>query len=263
MNSTCLLGFGQSLLLFLVPLLIAAQPSGWKAACGECTVTETRTLAEAKSCAFNQSIEAAFIAAGVPRSVKSTSTLQFTEATQLFFEAIQVEWQGGIRGERNGEYSKTIDDLGDIVVTHCAEFDVIEYKTKSQPNFRFATNGLNSVYMNNDPIEFTVDGPAGCLQAFLIEGDRAYRFFPNDSEKEGCLERFNNTAFPSAESQRKYELYREPGEEGPWLLTFVFTREDMVASVPDEWSALELLFWMQSIEPENRFTQLHPFTFVD
>jgi hypothetical protein len=174
-----------------------------------------------------------------------------------------VEWQGGIRGERNGEYSTAIDDLGDIVVTHCAEFDVIEYKTKSQPNFRFTTNGLSPIYTDGAPLDFIIDGPAGCMQAFLIEGDRAYRFFPNDSEQEGCLERYTKTTFPSIESQRKYELYREPGEEGPWMLAFVFTREDMTASVPDEWSARELMFWMQSIEPENRFTKLHPFTFLD
>ena len=251
---------------FLLTIPFASQAQ-WTQACGECAIGEERTLPEARNCAFRNAVEAALNASGLERIVQSTTTLQSAEtakqSSQLFVEASAVTWKGGVRGEREGEYTTKIDDLGDVVVAYCAEFDVVGYSTAPSPAFRFQVEGLQSVYEQGAKLEFEVVGPAGYLQAFLLEGEHAYRFLPNPNEPTGYAEPFARTAIPAPASQQEYELTQEPGEEGPWSLVFVFTNADLSAGVPDQLAARDLMFWMQAIEPENRFTLTHPFVFAD
>ena len=61
--------------------------------------------------------------------------------------------------------------------------------------------------------------------------------------------------------QRAYELFHEPGVDGPWMLVFVFTKKDCAAAVPATWTARELLFWIESMEPDERSVRMHPFAF--
>lgn len=236
-------------------------------ACGECAVTDTRTLADAKECAFRAAVENAMLAAGIERSVMSSSTLQSAQQGEdqsltTFIEASNVAWRGGISGTTNAEETTRIDELGDVIVEHCARFDIKSYETRPDPGFQFTVGGLQNVYPSPSELTFEVQGPAGCLQAFLLEGDQAYKFFPNDNELQSCHpDGFRSTPFPVPESQRKYELFREPGIDGPWMLVFVFTKEECAAAVPAIWTARELLFWVESMEPAERHVKMHPFGF--
>lgn len=236
-------------------------------ACGECAVTDSRTLADAKQCAFRAAVENALSAAGVERSVVGSTTLQSVqqgedEALTTFIDASNVAWRGGISGTSDAAETTRIDELGDVVVRHCAMFHVKPYETRPDLSFRFTVEGLQAVYPSPAELTFDVQGPAGCMQAFLLEGDQAYRFFPNDTEPKSCRpDGFHNTAFPDPESQRKYELFHEPGIDGPWMLVFVFTKKDCAAAVPATWAARELLFWIESMEPEERDVKMHPFGF--
>lgn len=236
-------------------------------ACGECAVTDTRTLADAKECAFRAAVENAMVAGGIERSVLSSSTLQSAQqgedaALTTFIEMSNVAWRGGISGTANAKETTRIDELGDVIVNHCARFDVKPYETRSDPGFQFIVEGLQEVYLSPAELTFEVQGPAGCLQAFLLEGDQAYKFLPNDNELQSCHpDGFRSTPFPAPESQRKYELFREPGIDGPWMLVFVFTKKECAAAVPAEWTARELLFWVESMEPAERHVKMHPFGF--
>ncbi len=236
-------------------------------ACGQCTVTETRTLADAKQCAYRSAVENALNAAGVERSVVSSTTLQSTQTNQeqaliTFIEASNVSWQGGITGSRNVEEFTRIDDLGDVVVEHCANFQVRLYETRPDPGFQFSIEGLQNVYPSPAELNFIVQGPMGCMQAFLIEGDKVYKFFPNDSEPASCRpDGFTASPFPTFESQRTYEIFHEPGVDGPWMLMFIFTKNDFASAVPVTFTARELLYWIESIEPEERYVRMHPFAF--
>lgn len=236
-------------------------------ACGECAVTDTRTLADAKECAFRAAVENAMVAGGIERSVLSSSTLQSAQqgedaALTTFIEMSNVAWRGGISGTANAKETTRIDELGDVIVNHCARFDVKPYETRTDPGFQFIVEGLQEVYPSPAELTFEVQGPAGCLQAFLLEGDQAYKFFPNDNELQSCQsDGFRSTPFPAPESQRKYELFREPGIDGPWMLVFVFTKKECAAAVPAEWTARELLFWVESMEPAERHVKMHPFGF--
>ena len=236
-------------------------------ACGECAVTDSRTLADAKQCAFRAAVENALNAAGVERSVVSSTTLQSTQsnsdqALTTFIEASNVAWRGGISGSRDAEETTLVDELGDVVVEHCATFEVRPYATRPDPGFQFTIEGLQNVYPSPAELTFEVQGPAGCMQAFLLEGEQAYKFFPNDSERASCRpDGFTASPFPAPESQRAYELFHEPGVDGPWMLVFVFTKKDCAAAVPATWTARELLFWIESMEPEERSVRMHPFAF--
>lgn len=235
--------------------------------CGECAITESRTLADAKACAFQVAMENALREAGIERSVVGTSALQSLQTSEehalsTFIEASTISWRGGIRGTKDENETTRIDELGDVVVSHCATFDVWPYSTLSDPGFQFTINGLQNVYPDNAELTFNVKGPSGCLQAFLLEGDQVYRFFPNDSETASCLpENFDDVQFPAPASQRSYELFHEPGIDGPWLLAFVFTKKDRSPAVPATWTARELLFWIDSMEPAERCVRMHPFAF--
>jgi hypothetical protein len=207
------------------------------------------------------------LAAGIERSVMSSSTLQSAQQGEdqsltTFIEASNVAWRGGISGTANAEETTRIDELGDVIVEHCARFDIKSYETRPDPGFQFTVGGLQNVYPSPSELTFEVQGPAGCLQAFLLEGDQAYKFFPNDNELQSCHpDGFRSTPFPVPESQRKYELFREPGIDGPWMLVFVFTKEECAAAVPAIWTARELLFWVESMEPAERHVKMHPFGF--
>ena len=260
-----LIGYGQDTNFQLVRSSISASKS--VEACGQCTVTETRTLADAKQCAYRSAVENALNSAGVERSVVSSTTLQSSQTNQeqslvTFIEASKVSWQGGITGSRNVEEFTRIDNLGDVVVEHCANFQVRLYETRPDPGFQFSIEGLQNVYPSPAELHFKVQGPMGCMQAFLVEGDKAYKFFPNDSEPASCRPNgFTALSFPTLESQRIYEIFREPGVDGPWMVMFVFTKNDFASAVPVVCTARELLYWIESIEPEERYVHMHPFAF--
>lgn len=257
-------------LLALSTLLIAIpiqSPAQWIKACGECAMGEERTVPEARNCAFSNAVEAALSASGLERVVQSTTTLQSAQtddqSSQLFVEASAVTWKGGVRGEREGDYETRVDQFGDVVVAYCAEFDVVGYSTAPSPGFQFQVQGLQPVYEQGARLEFEVTGPTGYVQAFLLEGENAYRFLPNPQEPSTKTKPSTQTAFPTPASQQEYELHQEPGEEGPWSLVFVFTNADLSAGLPDELASRDLMFWIQAMEPANRFTVTHPFVFAD
>lgn len=260
-------------LAFLVCIFaVLLTADGWAQvvtrACGECAVVGNRTLEQAQECAFQEAVAEALNLAGIERAVAVSSTLSTSQAgesfAQSFVEASNVSWRGGVTGVENVKMENRIDELGDIVISYCADFEVTAYESTADPAFRFDISGLKAVYADGADLAFQIQGPPAHLQAFLVEGEKAMRFYPNALEVGGELDfAGEGLMFPRPASQSRYEVFKEPGIDGPWLLVFVLTKSDCSQATPEEWPARELMFWLHSIEPDQRFTHLQPFTITD
>jgi hypothetical protein len=238
----------------------------WVQACGECVVSGDRTLEHTRACAYQAAVEEAMRAAGVAKNVVSSTVLTSTQqgddyARQQFFDVSEVTYAGGLSGMRGELVMNQVDARGDVVVTYCAEFQVQGYSTQPDPGFKHRVEGLQTVYASPGELQFRVQGPGGCLQAFLVEGTRAHRFFPSPAEPVACFSAFTGTTFPLPAHQHRYELFA-PEEEALSQLLFVFTREDWTQSVAPELGAQDLLHWIQSIEPRDRDVHRHPFDYL-
>ena len=255
------------LCIFVVVLSAGGRAQSGTRACGECAVVGNRTLEQANECAFQEAAAEALNRAGIERMVVGSSTLSTSQAgesfAQTFVEASNVSWRGGITGVQDVTMENRVDELGDMVVSYCADFQVAAYETTTDPAFQFDVQGLRAVYQDESDLAFQVKGPSAHFQAYLIEGEQALRFYPNASEAGGKLDFSEGLMFPSPESQSRYLIFKEPGLDGPWLIVLIFTKADCTQATPEEWPARELMFWLQSIEPNQRFTHIQPFTITD
>lgn len=255
------------LCIFAVVLSVSGRAQSGASACGECAVVGNRTLQEAQECAFQEAVAEALNRSGIERTVMASSMLSTSQAGESFaqtlVEASNVSWRGGVTGVENVRMENRVDELGDIVVSYCADFEVAVYETMTDPAFQFEVQGLRAVYGDESDLAFQVKGPSAHFQAYLIEGEQAMQFCPNASEAGGELDFSGGLMFPSPESQSRYQIFREPGIDGPWMIVLIFTKADYTQATPGEWPARELMFWLQSIEPDQRFTHLQPFTITD
>jgi len=250
----------------------APAAGDWHRGCGTCAVAGNRTLDQARACAYREATLDALQAAGVEKRVSSRSVLTYTQqgpedARQQFLEVSDVAFQGGVTAERGTEVTTEVDAAGQVVVRHCADFQVRLYETVPDPAFQPRVEGLQPAYPSPASLGFTVHGPAGCLQAFLLEGDRVQRFYPSQAEPHSCFPSFDGTGFPLPERQHAYVLTDDPfppgeGGDGVRQLVFLFTRSDFSRSVPPDWEARPFLQWVQSLEPADRHLYLHPFVFL-
>lgn len=233
-----------------------------QSACGTCTITESMNMTEATACAEANAIEQALIAAGAARRVTATSTLMELdngrESASRWSEISEVSWNGGVTRVANQMINKSHDELGDFVVEVCADFSVQLYETVTDAGFRFEVGSLKPAYMDQEELTFSVQGPPGCMQAWLIEGGNAYRFFPNPSEPNSCWDANATIHLPSDASQQRYVLDWEP-EAMDHTLLLLFTKSDLAAGAPSEWSEQSLRHWLNQIEPSERFVHHHQF----
>jgi hypothetical protein len=229
------------------------------------TVAVERAKEKAKLDAMNK--------AGTGEDIIASATLISNESAKgkykdFFSSFIKSHQRGGLK---NLNFSKPkyhfVDNEKSIEeVTIELECTVLKYKTVTDASFTVQIDKLKSNYNDGDKLAFNISLTQDAyLWAFLINGNRGYRLFPNEYEKSTNLKAGDEYSFPM-NKKLKYtlELNKEDKVEGH-LLVFVFLKNDKVKFNlgQNNISPLSILEWYSMIPPDQKLIEYREFQVIE
>jgi hypothetical protein len=127
------------------------------------------------------------------------------------------------------------------------------YKTKTDPEFQIAIEGIRNVYKNEDNMTFTVlPKKDGYLKIFLFDNNRNVNMLhPNEHEPSKQMASGKLYTFPQT-PHFNYEVYTDRKEETNYFF-FLFTRKDVLYKGT---TFQDFIQYVYSMEPQDRFVQI-------
>ena len=213
---------------------------------------------QAKKNALNDAKLNALRASGISESVKSFQTLYENQTNkdyqQFFTNNVQSEMQGNILSyEIINEQTIQKSEI-ELYVEITINASVVKYETLPDVNFDVDIEGIEAVYNNNDPLEFTIKtSQLSYLTIFNITDTEASVFFPNGYETANRLDPVKEYKFPLG--QVEYGLYTDLQNQEINRFVFVFTKSNIpfIKMDKDQVTTEASIFnWIYSIMPDQR-----------
>ncbi len=211
--------------------------------------------------------------AGTGEDIIASETLISNESSKgkykdFFSSFIKSHQRGGLKNLNfsKPKYHFVDEEKSFEEVTIELECIVLKYKTSPDPVFTASIGRLKSSYRDGDTFEFNINlTQRAYLWAFLINGSRGYRLFPNEYEKSNILKAGDEYSFPM-DKKLKYtlELNKADKVEGH-LLVLVFLKNDKVKFnlSQNNISPLSILEWYSLIPPDQKLIEYREFQVIE
>ena len=242
------------LILLMLPAFGAqAQHVQVQGVQGQATIANI-TPEQAREKAVEQAKAEALRRAGVEEWVQSFDFLQKREENnkfeEFFHSLTSVQAMGSVVDWSVLKENKRLDESGTLLYEVTLDATVVLYKTRPDPEFHLAVNGVHPVYRNEENLSFQITpGKDGFLKIFLMDDARAVSMlYPNEHEKVAEMRGKTPYVFPQS-PHFNYEAYTNKSEETNYLF-FVYTRKDIPYNGTDNFS--DFIQYVYTMEPAER-----------
>lgn len=247
------------LLLFCVSIVKAQKIIEITDSKGTAFISGDVSPNQAKKNALNGAKLNALRAAGISESVRSFQTLYENQTNkdyqQFFTNNVQSEMQGNILSyEIINEQTIQKSEI-ELYVEITINASVVKYETLPDVNFDIDIEGIEAVYNNNEPLEFTIKtSQLSYLTIFNITDTEASVFFPNKYETANRLDPVKEHNFP-LDDELDYWLYTDLQNQEINRFVFVFTKSNIPFIKMDKelvTTEASIFNWIYSIMPDQR-----------
>lgn len=253
----------KNVLFLFVFVMIIAPLSAQKtitidSVSGSCVVRNI-TPENAQKTAIELAKNKALQVAGISENITSFSAHEifennhqieetFTSVTNIHTSGKVADWE--IINER-----KYVNELNDYVIEVTLRVSVVKHTQKPDPNFTVRTEGLQSIYANNTPLNFKLHlSQKGYLHVLLQDGDSVSQIYPNYYEPSNYFEQQSSHYFPT-DPDIDYELNANRTKNNNLIIIYTKNKSSVNTS-----TIKPLLAWLYTYHPDQLYFSITPFT---